>query len=81
MCPNLPVPANARVNFSADGVAPFTLGTIATYSCNQGFGLNGNAVRTCSEIVDITNPQADWSGNPPSCEGLFSLRVYSLSCL
>jgi hypothetical protein len=56
LCPFFDVTAPLQV--SATG---YDEGEIATFSCAQGFGLVGNATRTC---------QADgsWTGTQPSCE-------------
>ena len=55
-CGDLPDPANGQVshpqtNFSSN----------ATYSCNLGYILIGNSVRTCQS-------NGTWSGNEPVCE-------------
>ena len=70
MCPDFPDPANGRVTFSSDDVALFTLGTMATYSCDQGYGLSGgNAVRMCNANTVITDSEGVWDGSAPTCEG------------
>lgn len=47
-----------------------TVGSQATYDCNEGFNLEGNETRTC---------QSDgmWSGNEPTCEGTCALSNQS----
>ena len=55
VCELLRDPPNGRVRVSGSGV-----GSIAGYSCNRGFVLNGNTRRTCS-----SNGQYD--GREPSC--------------
>ena len=40
-----------------------TYGSIVTYSCNPGYGLNGSSVRLCRS-------DKSWSGSPPTCEGM-----------
>jgi hypothetical protein len=54
-CPTLVAPANG-------GVTPMTgtTGTVATYSCNAGYALTGNATQTCQ-------PAGTWSGTAPTC--------------
>ena len=70
MCPDLPDPANGRVTFSLDDVALFTLGTMATHSCDQGYGLSGgNTVRMCNANTVITDSEGIWDGSAPTCEG------------
>ena len=67
-CPDLPDPTSGRVTFAPDTVAPFNLSTTSTYSCDQGFGLNGNPTRTCGSNVDNTNSEGLWSGVTPTCD-------------
>ena len=59
MCPSLASPMNGEVS-----VTNFTEGGLATYSCNDGFGLAGDRVRTC---------QSDgvWSSEEPTCVGMY----------
>ena len=60
-------PANGEVTYSNS--QPYTNGTVATYSCDEGFGLSGGDVtRTCEG--DGSSPNGDWSGVTPSCEGI-----------
>ncbi len=54
-CARLVNPLNGVVTL--EGV---TLGSIATYSCNEGFALNGPSVRICEGV-------GDWSGISPIC--------------
>ena len=49
-----------------DGMAPYDHGATATYSCNEGFHLNGVSTRTCE---DGTGTMGLWSGSAPSCDG------------
>ena len=55
---------NGRVSFSSTSV-----GSVATYICNQGFELIGSSRRTCQS-------NGQWSGREPVCTGL---RCGSLS--
>ena len=59
-CPSLPDPENGRVTLSGN-----TLGSSATYSCDNGFGLVGKSIRLC--LADGT-----WSEKEPTCESKFS---------
>ena len=56
------------VTYAADTTADFSIGTIATHTCNAGYALVGGVTRTC-----VDDDQADsvgvWSGTAPSCEG------------
>jgi len=37
-----------------------TIGSVANYSCDAGFTLQGNTVRNCT-------PDATWDGAEPTC--------------
>ena len=69
MCPDLPDPANGRVTFSADGLAPFVLATVATYSCEPGYGLSSTDTRTCVDESGETDPVGTWDGDASTCSG------------
>ena len=47
-----------------------TRGSIATYSCDTGFNLDGNMTRTCQ--VD-----GDWSGTAPTCDSTLHCMLLS----
>ena len=66
MCPELPDIDNGMVSWT--GLAP---GDVATYTCDSGFILVGDATRICTNI-------GTWSGEEPTCERklLSSLYVY-----
>ena len=52
------------LNPPTDGLVSITgttVGSTATYTCNDGFGLQGQSTRTCQ-----TNGQ--WSGSAPICQ-------------
>ncbi len=53
--PNLVAPANGSVT-----PAMGTTGTVATYSCNAGYSLTGNATQICQS-------SGTWSGTAPTC--------------
>jgi len=53
-CPDLPAPANGAVSMSG-----IIVGSTATYSCNEGFSLDGNVERTCEDDM--------WTGTEPVC--------------
>lgn len=55
-CPDLEDPDNGAVD-----VFSTVLGSPATYSCNLGFNLVGDKIRTCIET-------GDWSGEEPVCK-------------
>ena len=62
ICPPLPSPANGRVS-----VGPRTPGSVANYSCNTGYQLEGSVRRTC--LNDGT-----WSEREPICIGIYILH-------
>ena len=64
-CPSLADPTNGQVTFSNST----NVGSIATYSCDTGFALNGNPMRTCQ----ATGNTADWSGDDSTCERKITL--------
>lgn len=70
LCPDIPDPANGQILFSGNMIAPFELRTVATYSCDPGYGLMAmmdTTERTCEDLdSDIVG---EWSATPPSCEG------------
>ncbi len=66
MCTSLPAPDNGEIQYSPDTTAPFDYETIATYSCNDGFGPVGVTERLCGG----DDPNAgEWSGNGATCDG------------
>ena len=59
---------NGQISYASDTTAPYDIGTLATYSCDPGFGLNGGVeVRTCSG--DGSSVNGIWTGTAPTCEG------------
>ena len=55
ICPILIIINNGDIEVTAR-----TPGETATYSCNDGYRLEGNATRTCQV-------SGDWSGQQPEC--------------
>ncbi len=55
-CPTL-ITDNGEVNIQIG----INGNTTATYSCNEGYDLNGNNVRNCEA-------NGQWSGTVPTCE-------------
>ncbi len=65
-CPSDSVmaPTNGMVSFSSpEENNSYVYGTVATFSCSTGFGLNGTSTRTCE------TEQGTFSGTTPSCIG------------
>ncbi len=60
---------------SPDITAPFDLGTAAVYTCNTGFFLEGNMMRSCggSEASIV----GAWDGTNPRCSGI-ELKAHSM---
>ena len=56
--------------FASDTSAPYDFGTTATYSCNSGYSLVGDEVRTCGG--DGSSTMGVWDLNEPSCEGMLA---------
>ncbi len=59
---------NGMIEFDVDTTAPFDFGTTATYSCNDGFFLEGNTVRNCEG--DGSRRTGLWDGTAPVCTGM-----------
>ena len=57
-CDALSDPDNGAVSVTGTGV-----GDTATYTCDDGYELVGSSTRTCQ-------PNGEWSGSPPTCEGI-----------
>ena len=66
VCPVLAAPANGQVDAT---VRDF--GSVATYSCNDGFALNGEATRTCGD--------GEWTGEAPTCERMICVNILLFS--
>ena len=66
----LPGIDNGVITYSPDTVADFDQGTVATYTCNQGFNLQGESQKTC-----LTN--GTFSGTAPICT---MIREYLGQC-
>ena len=68
-CSALTAPINGQVSYSTDMTEPFSIGTVATFTCNDDYTLNGaTATLTCAD-----DNQADtlgtWGGSEPRCLG------------
>ena len=49
-------------------MAPYDHGATATYSCDEWYFLNGDAMRTCGDGVGT---MGTWDGMAPSCDREF----------
>ena len=63
------------IAYATDTTPQFEIGTVATHSCNAGYTLVGDMIRTCED-----DDQADivgvWSGTAPTCERKQIVLVY-----
>ncbi len=69
MCPALNDSMNGQVDYGDGGISaqfliPF--GTMATFTCVNGFALIGNSSRTCTG--DGSSTTGAFSGIDPTCE-------------
>ena len=55
MCPSLTDPKNGTVNEGG-----FVPGSIATYTCDSGYSLDGSETRECQD-------DGNWDGVAPTC--------------
>ena len=49
---------------------PYSLGSVATYSCNTGSVLVGQTTRVCEDTNGGTVTTGTWSGSVPTCEDM-----------
>ena len=57
--------------------ANYSAGTVATYTCDDGFGLVpgvGNSMRTCLPQMSGDDPRSEFDGAEPRCERKFMQR-------
>ncbi len=70
-CPPLPSIKNGFVKYEPDGLPNYSLGTLATYACNNGFIFDmptESKERTCILIEDIGMRFVGvWNGFQPFC--------------
>ena len=68
-CGPLTNPRNGGVSFSST-----TFNSRATYTCDRGFVLSGQSVRTCQS-------DGEWSGRAPECKGKIPCSIMTDLCL
>ncbi len=77
MCPDIVDPLNGQIIFSPDELAPFRYETVATYSCEVSYGVNGDKNRMCtgngSSLVGV------WDGEAPICDRTLVFYIIALS--
>ncbi len=61
-CDHLPSLPNGNISYSFGGFPLRPYGTVATYTCNQGYYLSGNETRACNN--------SEWFGKMPTCKGI-----------
>ena len=65
-CSSLAPPTDGVISYSPDGPSPYDYLTVATYGCNNGFGLSsGDSSRQC---VSSSVGDGEWTGSAPLCE-------------
>ena len=74
-CPDLIVPPNGMISYNMGTASLKPVNTVATFTCNTGYTLNGGTTRACVS-------GGVWSGSGPVCQrkclNLYSLFVDSL---
>ena len=74
VCDELEEIENGTISYSTDMTAPYSVGTVATYSCNSGYELSTtrDQMRTCE---DGGSAGASFNGEAPTCERKFSQDI------
>ena len=56
------------ISYSPDMTAPYSVGTVATYTCNSGYELSttGDEMRTCMDNGDGSG--GSFRGTAPTCQ-------------
>ncbi len=56
------------ITYSSDDTANYSIDTVATYSCVEGYFLEMNDTeRTCKDDEDGIDDIGEWSGEEPHC--------------
>ena len=64
---------NGTIVYTSDMTAPYDFGTTATHSCNSGYSLVGDEIRTCGG--DGSSVTGEWNLSEPSCECKLALLL------
>ena len=79
VCQELGPLDDGSVTYSVAEGDPLVFGTRATYSCDMGYSLMGEEIRTCggngSSVV------GEWNGTEPTCLGNNELRCQFLGSM
>ncbi len=68
MCTELEPIGNGAISYDPDNEgSEYNLGTVATYSCDDGFALVGPETRTCVQVETM----GEFSAVAPTCERKF----------
>ena len=88
MCPDIPDPGKGQIDFVPDDTAPFSLGTNATYSCDDGYSLvttePGPLINPRMCTGDGSSNTGYWTGSPLDCilaAPLVGGRSYTALCM
>ena len=65
-CTSLSAIPNGAISYFPDTTSPFDFGTVAMYTCDQGFVLGGASTRTCLG----SGTSGYWDGTAPECIGI-----------
>lgn len=71
-----PTSGSISYDMAADGMGNYPYGTVASYSCDIGNGLNGVASRIC--VGDGSSSLGMFDGIEPTCES--ECTVYRINC-
>ncbi len=63
-CPGLTVPANGMISYNMGTASPRPVNTVATYTCDTGFTIDGGTVQVC--VIE-----GRWNGLAPTCQRKF----------
>ncbi len=72
-CVELPAIPNGMISYAPDMMDNYSAGTVATYTCDDGFELVpgvGNSMRTCLPVEQMPDAasRSEFDGAEPSCE-------------
>ena len=63
---------NGMIAYSSDTTSPFDFETTATFTCNEGFFIEGEPTRSCAG--DGSSINGMWNGASPFCAGMCAVR-------